>query len=251
MSEPESTRQRAEELLRRDRHGDGHGDGRGGERGVAAELGRLCRVVSKVLTLLGAAVTLMPDLGAHAVAAASSSAARRLEEAHFDVGDGPTTDAFSTRRPVLVADLKEVGLLRWPGWAPTALEAGVHAVYAFPLLIGATNFGVLTLYVNGAAPVLDAQGLKNALVYSQIATEILLDGTGSTNGHHLQPDLDLVLDTHAYVYQAQGMVMVDLAISLAEALARMRAHAWATGQDLTTLAAEIVAGRTRLSRDGH
>ena len=244
MTEPDPTRQRAEELLRSHRLGD--------EGGVAAELGRLCRVVSKALTLLGAAVTLMPGLHAHAVAAASSTATRRLEEAHFGVGDGPSTDAFGTRRPVLVADLKGVGLLRWPGWTPTALEAGVHAVYAFPLLIGATNFGVLTLYVDEPTAVLDAQGLKSALVYSQIATEILLDGTGSTNGqHHLQSDLEGVLDTHAYVYQAQGMLMVDLGISLPEALARMRAHAWTTGQDLTTLAGEIVAGRTRLPRDDY
>lgn len=61
----------------------------------------------------------------------------------------------------------------------------------------------------------------------------------------------MVLETHAHVYQAQGMLMVDLGISLPEALARMRAHAWATGQDLTTLAGEIVAGQTRLPRDDY
>lgn len=242
MADPEPTRERAEELLRRRQLED--------EPSVAAELDRLCGVVSEVLSLRGAAVTLMPDLEVHALAAASSSSARRLEEAQFGVGEGPTPDAFGTRRPVLVADLKEAGPLRWPGWAPIALEGGVHAVYAFPLLIGATNFGVLTLYVGEDTPGLDTLGLKSALVYSQIATEILLDGTAPTNGRKpLQPDLESVLDTHAYVYQAQGMLMVDLGISLPEALARLRAHAWATGKDLTSLAEEIVAGQTRLPRD--
>ena len=243
MSEPEPTRERPEELLRHERLGD--------DRGVAAELGRVCRVVSEDLGLLGAAVTLMPTLDAHAVAAASATPVRLLEEAQFGVGEGPTPDAFRTRRAVLVADLKGGGLPRWPAWVPMALDAGVHAVYAFPLLIGATNFGVLTLYVDDDHPVLDAQGLKRGSVYSQIAIEILLRGAGSANGHDLQPDLEVVLDTHAYVYQAQGMLMVDLGVSLPEALARMRAHAWATGQDLTTLSADIVAGRTRLPRDDH
>lgn len=243
MTEPESTRRRVDELLARQRLG-------GEPSGVVAGLGRVCRVAADDLTLLGAVVTLMPGLEAHAVAAASSTPARRLEEAQFSVGDGPTTDAFRTRRPVLVADLRVSGSHRWPAWVPVALAAGVRAAYAVPLLIGATNFGVLTLYVADAAPVLDAQGLTTALVYAQIATEILLDDSGSA-GRELQPTLDVALDTHAYVYQAQGMLMVDLGISLAEALARMRAHAWSTGQDLTTLAGEIVSGRTRLPRDDH
>lgn len=241
MTEHESMRQRADERLRHHPLGD--------ERGVAAELARVCRVASEDLALVGAAVTVMPHLEAHAVAAASSELTRRLEETQFGVGVGPTKDAFDTRRPVLVADLARHGLMRWPGWVPMALHAGVQAVYAFPLLIGASNFGVLTLYVGDAEALLDAQGLNAALVYSQIATEILLDGSGSGDRLHLHHDLEVVLDTHAYVYQAQGMLMVDLGIGLPEALARMRAHAWATGQDLTTLASEIVAGRTRLPRD--
>ncbi len=50
------------------------------------------------------------------------------------------------------------------------------------------------------------------------------------------------------VYQAQGMVMIDLGIGLADALARMRAHAFASGIDLDVLARDIIAGRTRLRR---
>jgi hypothetical protein len=40
--------------------------------------------------------------------------------------------------------------------------------------------------------------------------------------------------------------MVDLGIGLADALARMRAHAYSTGTDLDALALDIIAGRTRL-----
>ena len=43
------------------------------------------------------------------------------------------------------------------------------------------------------------------------------------------------------------MVMVDLGIGLADALARMRAHAFATGIDLNVLAVDIIAGTTRLA----
>ena len=45
------------------------------------------------------------------------------------------------------------------------------------------------------------------------------------------------------------MLMVELGISLEEALARMRALAFASDQVLADLAADIVARRTRLQQD--
>ena len=240
MADTESTRSRVDELLRRQPHGDGGG--------IAEELDRLCRAACEDLTLLGAAATLMPSPAAHVVSAVSPEATRELEEAQFGAGEGPTHDAFTARRPVLVADLEPIGLSRWPGWAPLALSAGACAVYAFPLHIGATIFGALTLYA-GPTPNLDGRRLETAFVFSEIATEILLDASRSGEGQQLESHVDAALDTHAHVYQAQGMLMVDLGVSLAEALARMRAHAWATEQSLTTLAGEIVAGLTRLPRD--
>ncbi len=60
--------------------------------------------------------------------------------------------------------------------------------------------------------------------------------------------IDRGLDGHAHVYQAQGMVMVQLGVALPEALARMRAHAYAHDVTLVELATEIVEGRTRLMR---
>ena len=190
----------------------------------------------------------MPSVGAHTVAAAFPQAAHALELAQFGVGEGPSRDAFAARRPVLVSDLAKDGVSRWPGWVPVALTAGVLSSYSFPLHVGAVIFGVLGLYP-GRAPGLDAGGLETALVYADVATEMFLDGSLPEGGHRLEPGLDATLDTHAHVYQAQGMVMVELGVSLGEALARMRAHAWATGRDLTTLAGEIVAGREMPSRD--
>jgi AmiR/NasT family two-component response regulator len=55
--------------------------------------------------------------------------------------------------------------------------------------------------------------------------------------------------TRDQVYPAQGMVMVQLGVSLPEALARLRAHAFATDQDLADLAADVLAGRLHLPSD--
>lgn len=240
MADAASHRRRVDALI------DGEPPGAGD--GVVASLDRLCRAVCHDLGLVGAAATLVPSVGAHTVAAAFPESARLLEESQFGVGEGPSRDVFSARRPVLVSDLARDGLSRWPGWAPEALAAGVGSSYSFPLHVGAAVFGVLGLYP-ARAPGLDGQGLETALVFSDVATEMLLDGSLPGDGHQLEQGLRDTLDTHAHVYQAQGMVMVELGVSLAEALARMRAHAWATGQDLTTLAGEIVAGREMPSKD--
>jgi hypothetical protein len=56
-------------------------------------------------------------------------------------------------------------------------------------------------------------------------------------------------DRRDEIYQAQGMVMVQLEITLEQSLARMRGHAFAAGQELADLAADILAGRVALQPD--
>nr|WP_227467536.1 GAF and ANTAR domain-containing protein [Nocardioides lijunqiniae] len=228
----------AEDPVRSPRAGDG----------VTGALGRLCREISDELHLLGAVVALMPSVEAHAVAASSAEVARKVEDMQFSMGEGPTRDAFNAQRPVLVADLRADGMGRWPGWAPAACQSGIEAVYAFPLHVGASIFGVLTAYAS-AGDRLDATGLKVALAFSQAATEVLLDGSIPPGGTQLEPDLDTSLGANSHVYQAQGVVMVEMGVSLSEALARMRAYAWANGQDLAALSRDILAGRAMPDRE--
>ena len=210
MRDLEPARRRIDALLESRRPSDA--------LGVVGGLDGLCRTVSEDLCLIGATVSLMPDVGTHAVCATSSSRARRLDDAQFDVGEGPAREAFAARRPVLAPQLEGTHAMRWPGWVTAALAEGVTGVYSFPLHVGAAIFGVLTLYSGRAA--LDRDELVTATTFAEVATALLLDGTitgenGVDGG--LQPDLGAVLDGHAYVYQAQGMVMVTLGVSLAEA----------------------------------
>jgi ANTAR domain len=51
------------------------------------------------------------------------------------------------------------------------------------------------------------------------------------------------------VYQAQGMAMVDLGVSLPDALARLQACAYAHDRLLHDVARDIVNGRLRLEPD--
>ncbi len=132
---------------------------------------------------------------------------------------------------------------RWPGFAPAAIERGTSAVFAFPLQLGAVRFGVLTCF-RAEAGSLGKRELSAGLIFAEVATELLLDS--SPTGDHPDPQLHAAMHAHDEVYQAQGMVMVDLAVPLDVALARMRAVAYAEGSSLQELSADIVAGRRRL-----
>ena len=191
----------------------------------------------------GAAVTLMTGTGAEAVVAVSDRASRRIEEIQFDLGEGPGRDAFHEACQVLVDDVEE-GFTRWPIYVPAVRAAGVGAVFAFPLRLGASRLGVLTFY--GARPrVLEPAETAACLVLADTATQLLLDG-GPPGKDGTRPGIPSLLRVRSEVYQAQGIVMVDLGIGLADALARMRAHAYATDTELDVLAREVIAGTTRL-----
>lgn len=218
-----------------------------GTPGVAELLERLCRAVAHDLDLAGATVTLVPELGSHSVAAASTPAIRRTEELQFDAGEGPSRHAFLTGELVVVASL-ETAVARWPGFIPSALASGVSSVASLPLRMGAASLGALTLYWAGRqGPWYDE--LRTAMVFADVATELLIDSSYSTTSDDLDPGLHSALQTHGHIYQAQGMVMVSLGVGLSEALARMRAHAYATSQDLGTVASRIIDGERVLTRD--
>ncbi len=215
--------------------------------GAAATLQRLCLALTFDLQLAGAALTLFPEVGSHAVAAASSPLTRSTEELQFDAGEGPTRDAYHGSEPVVAVNEGSL-VAHWPGFAPAALAAGVSAAFSLPLHVGAARFGALTLYWH--RPSSPAIGdLRRALVFADLATEFLVDSSYLFAGDGPDPALVSALDTHGHIYQAQGMVMMDLRVGLPEALARMRAQAYASGQNLTELAGQIIAGKTVVVKD--
>lgn len=210
--------------------------------GVVPLLQRLCRSLASNLGMSGAAVSLMSADGSDGVAVvASDERVRLLEEVQFSTGEGPCHDAFDTRRPVLTPDLRFSAEQKWPGYSAPTLEAGVVAVFAFPMCVGGVALGVLDIYSDRPMP-LNQNQVGMALAFAQIATEILLDGRLVSADGGLDPELVTAMDYRAEIPQAQGMLTVTLGVSLTEALVRMRAHALRSGVPLIDLAHGVVTG---------
>lgn len=213
---------------------------------LVGRLRQVCRDATRDLPASGVGLSVMATGGVHGMAAASDSAIERIEELQFTLGEGPCVDARSTSRPVLMPELTAEAMCRWPVYAPIVHDAGIRAVFAFPLQVGAARLGVLDVFRTSIGG-LSRQELGRAFGFADRAVSVLLDV--QENATREWDGLDDALDHRAALFHAQGMVMVQLGVDLAEAMVRMRSYAYAENRQLHTVAADIVARRLRLHRD--
>lgn len=167
-----------------------------------------------------------------------------LEDLQFTLGEGPGLEAATTGVPVLVPDLAAAAA-RWPVFAPAASTSGAGAIFVFPLWIGAISVGAMTLDRSTVGP-LSAGQVTDALALADAVTGLMLDHQSTaTGGDRPGAGWAQPVTYRAEVHQATGMISVQLGVGLAEAVARLRAHAWSGDRLLADVAADVVARRLR------
>jgi hypothetical protein len=209
---------------------------------------RLVNLCAWDLPVSGAGLALMTTSGHGGTVAASDDAAAELEDLQFTLGEGPCLDASRTGRPVLVPDLLRSGPRRWPAFTDEAETAGVRAVFALPLRVGAIRVGVLDLY-RDAAGGLSSEELTEALAFADAATTLLLHLQTTGEPGDLPLDTVAGLDDRAEVHQATGIVSVHAGVGLDEALMLLRARAYAEQRSIGDLAQDVLSGKVRFGED--
>lgn len=215
---------------------------------VVGWLQRLCRAAARALPATGVGVSVMSDHGDPATLAASGPASEVIEDLQFTHGQGPCLDAYSLGRPILTPDLSEAARTRWFGYGPAAHGHGVRAVFSFPLQIGAARLGALDIYRDRPGS-LSTEELIQAITFADVAMTGLLNAQQRSGEDDGTPVVDDALNSRFELYQAQGMVKVQLRASLGEAMVRMRAYAYAHNRSLSDVADDIVARRLVLETD--
>ena len=107
-------------------------------------LDQLVLRIVEILPVTGAGVTLITPTTEPRFVAASDAAALRYEELQTELGEGPCLVAYRSGEAVAVADLQSDG--RFPKFGPKAVQAGLRAVFTFPLRQGDKQLGALDLY---------------------------------------------------------------------------------------------------------
>ena len=214
---------------------------------------RLCQACVELLEVDGAAITLLDAGSTRGTFGSSGELSRRLDEFQFTFGEGPCLDAALEGVPVLVADLQDAAQSRWPAYAGAVLGAGVRAVYALPVSVSSVYVGTLDLF-RLAPGELSAPALAGGLLAADLAALPLLDLMSATvdwGGLEAGDPWDQLAGLERVeVYQATGMITVQLDVDATEALVRLRAHAFAHAMTASDVAWAVVNRRLRLRPDG-
>ncbi|HKT05320.1 MAG TPA: GAF and ANTAR domain-containing protein [Rugosimonospora sp.] len=215
--------------------------------GGPVTLEHVCTAMVSTCRVDGAAVAVSLPAAPRETVFASDQVASDMEELSLTLGEGPCVDAVASG-PVLVPDVMAPHCLaRWPVFVPAAGRAGVRAVFALPLHVGGIHTGVVDLY-RGQPGEMNREQLTDALVLADIAFALLLDAPAGDRRHdgHWPESTG---PQHPEVHQATGMVSVQLGVTAAVALTRLRAYAYAHDRRLHEVAGDVVARRLRFNPD--
>ena len=224
----------------------------GGERRLEAA-DRLCRACVTLLAVDAAAISLVFDGANAATLGSSGPLARIYDELQFTLGEGPCLDSVAHRAPVLVVDLANPNDARWPAYGPAMLAHQIRGVFAMPVLVAGEYVGALDLFCAEPGR-LRTEQLAGAVAAAELAAIPVLDlMNADLQAAVSDPNSDAWAELNALsraeVSQATGMVMAQLGIDAAEALVRLRAHAYATDRGAIDVARDILDRRLRLEDD--
>jgi hypothetical protein len=193
----------------------------------------------------GAGVMLMSGDIPRGSLCATDAVSQLIEELQYTLGEGPCVDAYRQDQVVAEPDLAEPMTRRWHAFTPPALEAGVRAIFGFPLHVGTVRLGALNLYRDRPSPLTTDQH-ADALVMADITARWVLEAQAGAPSDTVAAELELGADFHFAVHNAAGMVSVQLGVSVAEALIRLRAYAFSNDRLLTDVAQDVIVRKVRL-----
>ncbi len=165
--------------------------------------------------------------------------AARLEELHFDLGEGPLFDAFTSGSLVSVPDLARTE--RWPAFLRSASDLAARAIFVFPLMLGAVSIGAVICYRKTPGPLSDGAAETGTSLSRAIA--------GPAFREAIQIALEEPLDRRApiegrrQVHQATGMVLAQLDVSATDAFSRIRGYAFSSENTVQEVANAVVNRR--------
>ncbi|MFF8345980.1 ANTAR domain-containing protein [Cellulosimicrobium funkei] len=197
---------------------------------------RLCQASATVLGARSAALTVAPTADDRLTVSTADGLAARIEGLGQVIGEGPVQRALSEDHIVVSGTDDGRHEHDFPVFSH-AVEAitGQGAYHAVPMHAGGRVVGVLSLVTS-----------SRTLARGPEDVQLLADAVGLS----LLGDLDsLDWAPRAEVHQATGMVTAQLRIPPGDALAVLRAHAFARSTTLDDVAEEVVTRRLSFAYD--
>lgn len=198
----------------------------------------------ELLPVSGVAISVFDQNRRATLIQATDDTSRRLEELQFDLGEGPSVDAYARAELVTVANLTDAD--QWPAFLEGAAELTVGAIFAFPLMLGAACTGTVTCY-RTLPGTLDTEAsdlgvsLCRAIAGPAFRRAIVLADRET-------PDNEEPIESRREIHQATGMVLTQLDVSATDALSRIRAYAFSSGYTVQEIAHDVVGRRLNFAQ---
>jgi GAF domain-containing protein len=207
------------------------------QQDLPSALHEICRIAVRAIpSAEGASLTMFGEQGPDAVAA-SDSWAKILDETQYVEHEGPCLDAARTGQLFRVRDL--AADLRWPTYAPRAVELGARSVVSLPLTVESKLLGALNLYAR-RPDAFDSEAVSVAEIIAGHAG--LASQVAATLFRHkeLSEGLQQAMLSRATIEQAKGILMARHHITADAAFELLRTASSRRNVKLRNLAEELV-----------
>ena len=167
--------------------------------------------------------------------AATNERLRELDEAQYELGEGPCREAIREHATVVVDDLATDP--RWPRWGRAMVqELGIRSSLSFRLFTRPDNtWGALNVYSTRPSAFTDDDVLQGQTIAAMAAVAL----ARSINVEHLSA----AIETRTVIGQAMGIIMARYDLDEDRALGVLRRLSSHRNVKLRDLAAQVVARR--------
>ncbi len=142
---------------------------------IQAILDHLVQRIVEIMPVTAAGVTLISPGVEPRYIAASNGDALAFEKLQTELEEGPCLEAYRTGEAISVPDLG--GEERFPSFTARASEAGLAAVFTFPLRLGDRRIGALDLYRDSRGK-LSSTSMKAAQTLADVTTAYIVNAEG-------------------------------------------------------------------------
>ena len=209
---------------------------------VFAALQRVVDATRAVFQVDGASLALEHEDGSLRWVVVTDGAARLLEDAQRDLGEGPGLVAYADAVAVAVVDL--VTDRRFAPLAAVVTSRGLRGLLAVPVAVAGRPVGALLVYATGPCP---WSGIDVAALgaYAGVVAELVRAGMALGARDAEVAELTQALTARVWVEQAKGALVATEGLDPAAASQRLRARAGASQRTVADVAREVVQDAQR------
>jgi GAF domain-containing protein len=163
--------------------------------------------------------------------------APEIDEAQYRTGEGPCMSAFTNQKIYRIDSTLEDE--RWPAFAKTAADHGIHSTLSVPLTARNERLGALNLYAEETEAFKESHE-RSVAIFADQAAIALANARVYWDARELSENLNEAMKTRENISQAVGILMAGGAKTVEEAFDMISQASQRENRKVREIAEEIV-----------